>query len=252
MSDDAAEFAPPRPWHRAVGYGVHLYTASGAIWAFLTAVAIYAGDYALALLWMTVAVVVDSTDGALARRADIHHTAPRVDGRRLDDIVDYLNYTFLPLLLIWHACWLPWPDFAWPAIPLAASLMAFSNTGAKDDDEGFFVGFPSYWNVFAFYTAMGFHRTGPYVVLAAILVLSVLSVLPLRFVYPSKAPRWRRTFVAGAVIWMVVCLVMLAMYPDVPAWLVWVSFIYPALYVALSTYLDVSVRRRSDAAPGPP
>jgi phosphatidylcholine synthase len=251
MPDDVADAQHVRhvpTWRRVLGYAVHVYTASGAVWAFLTAVAIFQNRYALAFLWMTIAVFVDSTDGALARWADVGRSAPRIDGRRLDDIVDYLNYTFLPLILIWHAGWLPNPAWLWLVFPMVASLMAFSNTGAKEDDAGFFVGFPSYWNAFAFYTALGFHQTGPYIILACVLALSLMSVLPMRFVYPTKAPRWKALFVGGAVVWMAVVLGMLPMYPNVPSWLVWVSFVYPAMYVALSIYLDVSARMsaRSD------
>lgn len=242
-TDGPAEVARRRRW---LGYGVHVYTATGAVWAFLTGVAIFQDRYALAFLWLTIAVFVDSTDGALARWVDIGRTAPRIDGRRLDDLVDYLNYTFMPLLLIWHAEWLPKPAWLWTMFPLMASLMAFSNTEAKEDDEGFFLGFPSYWNVLAFYIWLGFHRTGPYVVLGTILVLSVLSVVRLRFVYPTKAPRWRGLFIVGALLWMVLCLAMLPLHPDVPLWLVWLSFSYPAMYVLLSVYLDFSSR-----SPGP-
>lgn len=228
-----------------MGYAVHVYTATGAVWALLTAVAIFDGTYARAFLWMTIAVFVDSTDGVLARWVDIRRSAPRIDGRRLDDIVDYLNYTFMPLVMIWHAGWLPAPAWLWLAFPAIASLMAFCNTGAKEDDAGFFVGFPSYWNAFAFYTAMGFEHTGPYVILACVLVLSLLSVLPLRFVYPTKATRWKGLFVGGALVWMAVVLSMLPMYPNVPAWLVWVSFVYPASYIVLSIYLDFSTRAQA-------
>ncbi len=228
-----------------LGYGVHIFTASGAVWAFLTAVAIVHERYALAFLWMTTAVFVDSADGTLARWVRIKQTAPRIDGRRLDDIVDFLNYTFLPLILIWRAGWLPEPCWLWTAIPLIASLMAFCNTTAKQDDEGFFVGFPSYWNVLAFYIALTYRQAGSYLVLGIVLALSLLSILPMRFVYPTKAPRWRWFFVWGAVAWMLVVLSMLPMYPNVPRWLVGLSMVYPVLYVLLSVWLDVTIRQRA-------
>jgi phosphatidylcholine synthase len=196
---------------------------------------------------MTIAIFVDSTDGALARLVRINDSAPRIDGRRLDDIVDYLNYTVMPLIMVWHAGWLPSPAWLWTAFPLIASLMAFCNTGAKEDDEGFFVGFPSYWNVFAFYTALCFRHGGPVVVLAIMLVLSLLSVVPVRFVYPTKAPRWRSVFVVGALAWMVICLSILMVYPDVPWWLVITSLVYPTGYVVLSVYLDVAARTQRQA-----
>ncbi len=138
-------------WQRARAMAIHLYTASGALWALLTLEAIFAKNYQIAFVWMFVAVVVDASDGPLARWADVKRHAPKIDGARLDDIIDYLNYTVVPIVLLIHAGWLPDPAWAWAAVPLVASALAFSNTGAKDSGQGFFLGFPSYWNIFAFY-----------------------------------------------------------------------------------------------------
>lgn len=237
----------PAPALRCLAYGVHLYTASGLVCAALTAAAIAEAQYQLAFLWMAVAVVVDATDGVLARRLRVKQVLPHVDGARLDDIVDYLNYTFLPLLLLWHAGWLPDPAWLWVSIPLVASALAFCNTGAKDHDDGFFVGFPSYWNMFALYVAVMFPDS-PYVVLVLALLLSVLSVLPVRFVYPNRAARWRPLFLGGGALWLGVLLALVWKYPDVPAWLLGVSLIYPVVYTALSVYLDFTSRAAQRAA----
>ena len=104
----------------------------------------------MAFLWMFVAMFVDSVDGPLARKVDVKRHAPHIDGARLDDVIDYINYTFVPIVLLIHAGWLPDPAPLWAAFPLVASALAFSNTESKDTEEGFFLGFPSYWNVFAF------------------------------------------------------------------------------------------------------
>ena len=37
-------------------------------------------------------MVIDSTDGALARAVDVRGQIPWFDGRRLDDICDYFTY----------------------------------------------------------------------------------------------------------------------------------------------------------------
>ena len=52
---------------------------------------------------MIAATFVDATDGVLARRARVKEALPGFDGARLDDIVDYLTYVFLPVLLLYHA-----------------------------------------------------------------------------------------------------------------------------------------------------
>ena len=56
------------PWFRLRAVAVHLYTASGAVLALLILVAAFQGEAVKALWLMLAALVVDSTDGLLARR----------------------------------------------------------------------------------------------------------------------------------------------------------------------------------------
>ncbi|HEX2091480.1 MAG TPA: hypothetical protein VHG28_03720 [Longimicrobiaceae bacterium] len=237
---------------RARAYAVHLYTASGVVLALLAAVETCAPEPEprWVFLWLALAVVVDSTDGPLARRWHTKTWAPRIDGRTIDDIVDYLTYTFLPLLLVWRMGWLPAPGEVWVAPALMASLLGFANTGAKDEQGGFFLGFPSYWNVVAFYTGIWFERHGPWFNAAVLAVLTVLTVLPVRFLYPNLAPRpWKVPLIAGGVVWALLVAAMVPAYPHVPGGLLWASLVYPALYAALSVYLDAARRRGPPRAP---
>ena len=109
--------------------------ASARLWALLTLDAIMADDYRMAFLWMFVAMFVDSVDGPLARSLDVKRHAPHIDGARLDDVIDYINYTFVPIVLLIHAGWLPDPAPLWAAFPLVASALAFSNTESKDTED---------------------------------------------------------------------------------------------------------------------
>ncbi len=235
---------------RMLGYLVHLYTASGVICAVLAADRIVREDYAAALFWLLAATVIDGSDGTLARRFRVKKTVPEIDGRKLDDLVDFLNYSFLPLGMIARAGWLPYPAWLWAGVALIASLFAFANVSAKQEEAGFFVGFPSYWNVFAFYTAVWLHLHGELLVLAVLLVFSLASVLHLRFVYPTRARRWHSLFVWGSWLWFVVLLVLLWEFNAsgaVSTWLVGLSLVYPALYLGLSLYLDFSSRKVENA-----
>jgi phosphatidylcholine synthase len=242
MSDPALTVYSRR--QKLLAYAVHIYTAMGLLCGALIAADIFQQNYRGAFIWMIVAVLIDATDGALARKFRVKDVVPHIDGRKLDDIVDYLNYTFLPLLMIGSAGWLPAPTWLWASVPLVASVFAFVNTGAKEENNGFFLGFPSYWNVFAFYTAVWFSDFGQGLVLAIALVLSGLSVLPLRFVYPNRAPRWRKLFIAGGLAWLAIIAVILWYYPErtIPAPLLWLSAVYPLFYVVASLYLDWHVR----------
>jgi len=227
---------------RAKAWLVHFYTATGAVWAILAAFAIVKGNLTESGLWLMLAMAVDSTDGYLARRFEVTKMVPNLDGRKLDDIVDYLNYTFLPILLIAETGSLPNPALFWAAVPLLASLFAFCNKGAKEEREGFFLGFPSYWNVIAVYVVLWLSESNRLIVGSVILGFSLLTVLPLRFVYPNHAPRWKALFVAGAIAWLILICFMLIQHPAIPSWMIWVSLSYPALYLLLSTYLDFASR----------
>jgi phosphatidylcholine synthase len=222
---------------------LHVYTASGAALAFLATAEIASADPdpRLVLLLLAAAVVVDATDGPLARRWEVKRWLPQIDGRRIDDLVDYLTYTFVPLLLVWRMGWVPDPALIWILPALVASLFGFAHTGIKDETGGFFLGFPSYWNVVAFYAGLLDRLYGPAINAALLLLLAVATLVPLRFLYPNLAPRpWRVPVIAGAVLWLVAMLAMLPDYPRAPPWAVWLSLIYPAFYVGLSFRLGAS------------
>jgi phosphatidylcholine synthase len=227
---------------RARGYAVHLFTASGVVVAFLAAAEICAPrpDPRRVFILFAAATLVDALDGPLARRWRVKETAPQIDGRTIDDIVDFLTFTFLPLLLVWRMGWVPEPGAAWLAPALLASILGFANVMAKDEARGFFRGFPSYWNIAAFYA--GFLSPAGNAVM--FLVLAALTVAPVWFIYPNLAPRpWKVPLLAGAFLWLVLAVAMLPSFPDSPRWMVWLSLLYPALYTAASIHLDRRTRR---------
>jgi phosphatidylcholine synthase len=198
-----------------------------------------APDPRLVFILLAAAVLIDATDGPLARRWEVKRWLPGIDGRTIDDLVDYLTYTFVPLLLVWRMGWLPEPALAWVGPALIASLFGFANTGAKDEGGGFFLGFPSYWNVVAFYAGLAHRHYGPWVNGIALLFLALLTVLPVRFLYPNLAPSpWRLPLTVGALIWLAVMLAMVPSYPNAPLWLAWGSLLYPLFYVWLSLRLS--------------
>jgi phosphatidylcholine synthase len=224
---------------------VHVYTASGVLLALAATIEICsaAPDPRYVFLALAGAVMVDATDGPLARLAEVKRWMPSIDGRTIDDIVDYLTYTFVPLLLVWRMGWLPEPAVLWIAPAMVASLFGFANTAAKDETGGFFLGFPSYWNVVAFYAGFVHSFYGPWVNAAALLLLSLLTILPVRFLYPNLAPRpWRAPLILGALAWLGMMLWLLRDYPAAEAWQAWLSLLYPAFYFWLSYHLAVHQR----------
>ena len=219
---------------------VHVYTASGVLLAFAAAMEISSSrpDPRLVFLLLAAAVLVDATDGPLARGAEVKRWLSSIDGRTIDDIVDYLTFTFVPLMLVWRMGWLPEPAGVWIGPALVASLFGFANTAAKDEAAGFFLGFPSYWNVVAFYAGFAHHFYGPWVNAVLLLLLALLTVLPARFLYPNLAPEpWRTPLIIGALAWLGMMLWLLVDYPHAPEAAVWLSLLYPTFYFGLSYHL---------------
>lgn len=220
---------------------IHLYTASGAVMALAAAAAAFEHDYRTAFLWLFAATVVDATDGVLARAARVSERIPRLDGSLLDNIVDYLTFVFVPVLIVWRALLVPdeW-SMAVGALVLLSSAYGFSRRDAKTDD-GFFRGFPSYWNIVVVYLyAAGWP---PGVNTAILCTLAVLVFVPVHYVYPSKTPVLRPLTVGCGAIWAAAVAVIAWRGPATPPLLLWASLAYPAYYVVLS--IALSARRRA-------
>lgn len=224
---------------RARAWLVHLYTASGVVFALLAALET---DPKRVFILLTIAVLIDATDGPLARRFEVKRVLPHISGRTIDDIVDFLTFTFVPLLLVVRMEWVPSMWFVVPA--LIASLLGFANSGAKDESGGFFLGFPSYWNIAAFYFGIIAARGGVVVNAVLIIVLAVLTVMPIGFIYPNLAPRrWKALILGGAFVWLVMLVAMFPRYPAPPMWLVLASLVYPLFYTVVSTVEYRKLRR---------
>jgi phosphatidylcholine synthase len=221
---------------RAIGgYFVHAYTASGVACGWLALVAAIHGDARTSLLWLVAATLIDATDGALARLADVARTAPLIDGARLDDIVDYVTYVVVPGVLVWRLDVLPPAAAPWVvAATLVASALGFARRDAKTGDH-LFTGFPSYWNVIAVYL-IAFHPS-PTAAAAILLTLAVLVFVPIRYVYPSRTVFLRPLTLALGAVWTVLFVALIWRLPDPPPWLLWGSLVYPAYYLALSLWL---------------
>ena len=229
---------------RLAGAAVHLYTALGSVLGFWIVIAAFEGE-AVTALWLGLATLwIDGTDGMLARHFRVKETIPWFDGARMDDIVDYLTYVFAPIVLLWATDRLPTGPVGWvvAALPLLASCYQFCRVDAKTSDH-FFLGFPSYWNVVAFYAiVLDVGRTG---VAVALVVLTVLVFVPVRYVYPSRTKLLRSLNLALAGMWLVTYAVLLAQYPDPNPVVVALSIGYLVYYVGLSLYLTVGTRLRS-------
>jgi phosphatidylcholine synthase len=193
---------------------------------------------------MCVATLIDAVDGTLARMARVKEVLPEFDGRRLDDIIDFQTYTSVPLLLIWRAGLLP-AAWTWILIlPLLASVYGFSRSAAKTHD-GYFRGFPSYWNIVAFY--LYFLGAPAWFDVWVIVVLSVLTFVPTDYLYPTQPGRLNRFTNLLAVPWALLLVWSLAAGPAGRHVPVIASLYFPAFYMAASWFVSL---RRPSGTPG--
>lgn len=220
----------------------HLYTATGAVTALLAALAVHDGNVRAALFWLAVATIIDATDGVLARVLRVQERLPWFDGAKLDDLVDYLTYVFVPVFLIVRAALLPPAVAPWiGGAVLIASGYGFSRADAKvATTDYFFTGFPSYWNIAALYLYVwGF---APWVNAAILVFLVVMVFVPTRYVYPSRTTTWRvATNLLGAV-WGVCLAVMIWRLPAVDGPWMPLSLVFPVYYLVLSARLSAAER----------
>jgi phosphatidylcholine synthase len=220
----------------AAAWLIHVYTATGAAIAMLTVMAVIEGEIVRALWLGLAAMVVDGTDGMLARRLEVKRHIPWFDGALLDNIVDYLTYAFTPMVLLWSAGYLGdgFSATVLAVIPLLASAYQFCRVDAKTDDH-LFLGFPSYWNVLALYVVVLDLDTTAVAVL--LLVCAALVFIPVGYVYPSRTDTlWHLTW-ALTTLWLVSYAVLLDQVEDPSPWWLAISLGYVVYYVALSLYL---------------
>lgn len=190
---------------------VHLFTATGAVFAMLAMLAAADAKWSLMFLWLIVAFFVDGVDGPLARKYNVKINAARFDGVLLDLIIDYLTYVFIPAFALFKSGLLPgWTGWIAIIIITFASAMYFCDGNMKTKDNSFH-GFPGCWNmvvIVLFALSPNF-----WFILALISLLAISMFLPVKFVHPVRTVRWRAVTLPMAMAWVVFA-----------GWAAWVDF----------------------------
>lgn len=82
---------------------IHLWTLAGLAFAMLAAQHVVLADLDGAVRWLLLVLLVDHTDGTLARRFNVRERIPLVNGETLDLITDVIGLTFVPMIFLWQA-----------------------------------------------------------------------------------------------------------------------------------------------------
>ncbi len=220
-----------------LAWGVHLFTATGALWGLLAIMATVQHQWQAAFFWLALAALVDSLDGTLARRFKVKGVLPGFDGALLDNIIDYQTYVIVPAIFLYEASLLPASvTIAGIAMVVLASAYQFCQADAKTDDNTF-KGFPSYWNVVVFYMFM--FNANLWVNFWVIAILTVLVFVPIKYLYPSRMVRYQKLTLSLTAVWGILCMIVWLQYPAFNPWMLWASLLYVVYYVGLSLYMMV-------------
>ena len=212
---------------------VHFYTATGLIAAFGAFQALLIRDARTVFLWLGLALFIDATDGPLARRWEVRHWIPTFNGRKLDDIVDYINYTLIPMIFAYHFGIIEGPGTIVLVVVLMVSAYGFSRDEAKTDD-GFFTGFPSYWNLVIFYLYL--LDFAPWLSGVVLGVFAVLVFIPVKYL-TWKSPVLPRLTMMLSLLWFGFLAGLMLWFESAPQWLLWLSLLYPVYHFGVSFYL---------------
>ena len=170
---------------------VHIFTGSGIIFSFMALVFVIEGYKLLTFMFLGIALLVDIVDGTLARKYKTEIIFPNIDGKTLDTIIDYINYIFIPCIMIYKFGYLP-PDFTIiiPIFIICVSLYSYVNTKLVDTSFSY-IGFPSIWNVILLYLEiLSFNQ---WINLFLILLFILLKFVPFRVIHPMRNVAFKKT-----------------------------------------------------------
>jgi phosphatidylcholine synthase len=238
---------PKQKFLTACAWGVHLYTALGAALGLLAIFFASRWNFRASFLSMAAATVIDSSDGPLARWLMVKTRVPSFDGALLDNIVDYLTYTVAPVFLMLEAGVIP--DSRWGLVlacfVVLAGAYGFCQTHAKTPDN-YFLGFPNYWNLVAFYLYC--LDAGTAFNVCVLLLLGAMVLMPLKFIYPNRTVPLRPITITLGVIWGVVTIAALLILPTVNQILLWTGLSFIAYYFIASFVLHARLALNSNRA----
>ena len=170
---------------------VHIFTGSGIIFSFMALVSVIEGYKLLTFMFLGIALLVDIVDGTLARKYKTEIIFPNIDGKTLDTIIDYINYIFIPCIMIYKFNYLP-PYFTiiTPIFIICVSLYSYVNTKLIDTSFSY-IGFPSIWNVILLYLEI--LNLNQWINLFIILLFMLLKFVPFKVIHPMRNVSFKKT-----------------------------------------------------------
>jgi phosphatidylcholine synthase len=210
-------------------FGVHILTASGAFFAFLSLVAAAEHDFVKCFFWLGVALLVDGVDGPLARRLEVKRWWPHWSGDMIDSVVDYTTYVIIPAFALYQSGLMGrYFSFTAAAIIVISSAIYYADTRMKTEDYGF-KGFPVCWNMIVF--TLFIMSPSELLSFGFVVVTAILTFVPVIFIHPVRVKVLRSLSLAVFAMWVVGGLAAMAYNLDSPQSLaspMWVDVVITA------------------------
>lgn len=193
-------------------FSIHILTASGAFFAFLSLVAAAEFRFVNSFLWLGVALIVDGVDGPLARKLEVKKWWPYWSGDMLDSVIDYVTFVMIPAFILYQTGLLgKYSSFLAAAIIVITSAIYYADTRMKTTDYGF-KGFPVCWNMVVF--ALYIISPNQAVAIAIVLIAAVLTFVPIIFVHPVRVKVLRKLTLGVFALWGLSGILALAADPN--------------------------------------
>lgn len=226
---------------RLKALGVHLFTATGAIWAVLALLAAVDGDWSTMFVWLIVAMVVDGIDGPLARRYRVKDNWPTYDGVAMDLMVDYITWIFIPAFALFKSGLLPgWTGWVCTIAIVFGSILYMADTRMKTKDNSF-AGFPACWNMLVL--VLFALKPSYWVILALVIALTVAMFLPVKFIHPVRTERWRALSLPMMGAWVVFALWAIGVDFHPQSWALW-GLVVSSVWLLLAGPLQQAIPSR--------
>jgi phosphatidylcholine synthase len=221
----APETPPVRLYHWT--FFVHLWTLTGIAFAAFALRAVMEGRFDSAARFLIGILLVDFTDGTLARQLEVKKKMPLISGEIIDYIHDVIGLTFVPMIFFWKAGLFVEP-LGFP-LAVAATLAATLKYGMKASllGLGYSIGAPPiFFSILLCY----FLGLGPVVTTLYALALLVMVLAPLRFPITSLVtthwqPGWQSITNYMVFLFAIPVLVWLQSAPKVLYWLLFANIL---------------------------
>ena len=187
---------------------VHILTASGVICSYMCITNIFKKEIEICFFWLGIALIIDVIDGPIARKLDVKNKYPSLNGLMLDTIVDYINWIFLPVLILFQFD-LIYKNLEFILVPalLLIPALSYSTTITTNPDRSY-SGMPAIWNLLAVFFFLA--ETSVMFNSSIMILFLILKFLPVNISHPFRTKKLFYFNSIFAFVWITTSTILIA------------------------------------------